>query len=458
MESNDFDALVKRMARAHSRRTVLKSLGAAALGAMGLSRLHDAAAAPACRKAGHPCEGNQICCDGLACSASGPGSARRCAPCPDGTVLTNGQCVATVSCTDGVKNGDETDIDCGGSCDPCADGLSCHVNADCVSDSCLSGVCAAAPTCSDGLKNGSETDVDCGGICPSCADGQSCLSDNDCANSHCISGVCASCAAGQTRCGTVCVDTSGDPGNCGGCGMVCSGANATMICSSGVCAISSCNQGFADCDGVVASGCETDLSTVTNCGGCGTICPGYQQPNDNVTCQGGTCTFSCQGESYDVDGDPSNGCEVQSSLTMNHTPATALPLGAVSCFDNPPQSVNGVLPSDARVHANPAIAGFNVSTGSAPHWYVVHALGGSTCINDLSATLAIIGSAAQTCYELRVIAGGNTFIAQTTGSGMATITQGPGAYHAGDDIAFGIAKICGTSVTEAPSYTLTFHL
>ncbi len=35
-------------------------------------------------------------------------------------------------CSDGVKNGNETDIDCGGSCSPCAMGAVCAVPADCV--------------------------------------------------------------------------------------------------------------------------------------------------------------------------------------------------------------------------------------------------------------------------------------------------------------------------------------
>src|SRR5262249_34838868 len=50
-----------------------------------------AEAAPACRKAGHPCEGNQECCEGLVCvDAPGPGQAARCvAPTCDNTCGTN---------------------------------------------------------------------------------------------------------------------------------------------------------------------------------------------------------------------------------------------------------------------------------------------------------------------------------------------------------------------------------
>ena len=50
---------------------------------------------PKCREAGHPCEGNQQCCDGLVCIVSGPGKARRCAACPDGQVACRGSCVPT---------------------------------------------------------------------------------------------------------------------------------------------------------------------------------------------------------------------------------------------------------------------------------------------------------------------------------------------------------------------------
>ena len=48
------------------------------------------------------------------------------------------------NCFDGIKNQDETDIDCGGTlCDPCPDGKSCLVNSDCLSNFCNGGVCAS---------------------------------------------------------------------------------------------------------------------------------------------------------------------------------------------------------------------------------------------------------------------------------------------------------------------------
>ncbi|MFK7935414.1 MAG: T9SS type A sorting domain-containing protein, partial [Saprospiraceae bacterium] len=55
------------------------------------------------------------------------------------------------TCSDGMMNGDETGVDCGGStCDPCA----------------------TDPTCNDGMMNGNDTGVDCGGPdCRPCSSG-----------------------------------------------------------------------------------------------------------------------------------------------------------------------------------------------------------------------------------------------------------------------------------------------
>jgi hypothetical protein len=61
----------------------------------------------------------------------------------------------------------------------------------------------SGPTCSDGITNGTETDVDCGGgTCPRCATGKTCASRNDCASARCDTGACEQCADPNTDCGT----------------------------------------------------------------------------------------------------------------------------------------------------------------------------------------------------------------------------------------------------------------
>ncbi len=50
--------------------------------------------------------------------------------------------------------------------------------------------------CTDGIKNGAESDIDCGGgTCPRCQGGQICASRNDCHTALCTTGTCQSCAA-----------------------------------------------------------------------------------------------------------------------------------------------------------------------------------------------------------------------------------------------------------------------
>lgn len=99
------------------------------------------------------------------------------------------------TCSDGIKNGDETDKDCGGSaCAPCGSCAVCAASSDCESECCTQNLCIKkvdgclpSPTCSDGCQNGNETDVDCGGLeCHSpCEVGYRCKDGADCLTSTC---------------------------------------------------------------------------------------------------------------------------------------------------------------------------------------------------------------------------------------------------------------------------------
>lgn len=79
---------------------------------------------------------------------------------------------------------------CGGACAPCAVGSSpCSDDADCISNSCVGGMCVLG-TCEDGSKNNEETDVDCGGGCPPCANDARCKFPSDCSSQVCKTGIC----------------------------------------------------------------------------------------------------------------------------------------------------------------------------------------------------------------------------------------------------------------------------
>jgi hypothetical protein len=111
------------------------------------------------------CPSGQVCSSGM-CGLK----------CAGGTTLCNNKCVDTqldpsncgscgtacaqnaicwkgscVSCFDNVKNGSETDIDCGGTfCGKCRYDQSCVVNADCLSNVCYNNKCYAT-SCLDAL-------------------------------------------------------------------------------------------------------------------------------------------------------------------------------------------------------------------------------------------------------------------------------------------------------------------
>ena len=208
-----------------------------------------------------------------------------CALGPDCTsgVCTNKVCAAP-TCSDGVKNGTETDKDCGGSCPACGLQKGCKVNGDCQSGHCANMVCVDA-ACTDNIKDGTETDVDCGGpSCAPCGNNKSCLVANDCQSHVCTGMQCKAptCTDGVKNGTETDVDCGG--GSCAGCA-----ANKACLlgsdCASGVCNANVCQP--PTCNDGVKNGTETDV----DCGGtCATKC-GYQQGCAiNGDCRGGVCT------------------------------------------------------------------------------------------------------------------------------------------------------------------------
>jgi hypothetical protein len=53
------------------------------------------------------------------------------------------------SCTDQLRDGDETDVDCGGSCGACVAGEHCSLAADCAGHACSAGTCGYPLSCAD---------------------------------------------------------------------------------------------------------------------------------------------------------------------------------------------------------------------------------------------------------------------------------------------------------------------
>lgn len=256
-----------------------------------------------------------------------------CAPCAMGRTCVasvdcaGSQCIdgvcQSISCTDQTRSGTETDVDCGGgACKACAPGQRCNQSSDCNSGVCASDTCSQ-PTCSDKVKNGEETDSDCGGsTCPTCSPGQKCSVGTDCAGGNCTGGTCSLvCLDGKGNC-------DGDPSNgceanlkteadhCGACDMRCNVPHATALCSGGKCQVEACTPPFADCDGDPSNGCETNTSADgKNCGACGTTCVDI---NGTPACGDSKCQIICAPGYADCDDDRSNGCEKRTDNDVNN--------------------------------------------------------------------------------------------------------------------------------------------
>jgi hypothetical protein len=210
--------------------------------------------------------------------------------CPIGTYCKIATRACTLGCQDDARCGGGTMKCCGGRClDASADpsncgqcGKSCsapNAQASCVGGQCAAGACLPGFGDCDGNKaNGCETDTridpaSCGGC------GTACTFPNGvgaCADGCYL----AACNPGFDDCNGNATDgceTSvlADANNCGGCGKACSALpNAQIACASGNCGLGPCNQGFANCDGNPANGCEANLATdAKNCNQCGNVCP-----------------------------------------------------------------------------------------------------------------------------------------------------------------------------------------
>lgn len=174
------------------------------------------------------------------------------------------------TCSDGLENGDESDIDCGGGCMPCKDGQRCDDSGDCESTAChYVGICVV-PGCADGVFDFAEVHLDCGGLAcgKTCGLGASCGSDDDCFMGGCF-------PPGECALEPMCVDGSKNGSetdlDCGGaCGPTC---KQGMVCAvGGDCTSGSCTANLCDdpptCSDGMRGGAETDIDCSGPCRPC----------------------------------------------------------------------------------------------------------------------------------------------------------------------------------------------
>jgi len=90
------------------------------------------------------CPASGVLCEAPRCEAGvcNIGPAKAGTACPEGACDANGLCVDP--CRDTVRDGDETDVDCGGPTCGTNGGYRCDLGAGClVGDDCLSGKCCS---------------------------------------------------------------------------------------------------------------------------------------------------------------------------------------------------------------------------------------------------------------------------------------------------------------------------
>jgi alpha-tubulin suppressor-like RCC1 family protein len=217
-------------------------------------------------------------------------------------------------CDENPANGCEVDLsgdrDHCGSCDTVCD-------AENTSPSCSAGRCVYA--CTTGFSDCDTTAPDCetmlgdGTNCASCGD--ACGAGRFCSTLGATPTCAVDCPTG-TVCGTSCVDVATSTAHCGGCGMPCGGGEAMWSCVSRSCVVTDCNMGFADCDGSDTNGCEVNLRTsLTDCGGCGMRC---DPPNSSGVCSSTGCGIAlCDAGFGDCDSIVATGCETDLRTLSN---------------------------------------------------------------------------------------------------------------------------------------------
>jgi hypothetical protein len=177
---------------------------------------------------------------------------------------------------------------------------------------CADGQCSVRQ-CADGFgdcdndpANGCEANLQ--------TDGEHCgACGTQCAGQFCVAGTCqTACPSGQTACGTSCVVLVTNADHCGMCDRACpSGPNGTARCAGGACGLV-CAAGYGNCDNDPATGCEAAFaSNPAHCGGCNSAC--RAPANATPTCTSGACGSRCNLGFANCNGLAADGCEA--SLT-----------------------------------------------------------------------------------------------------------------------------------------------
>jgi hypothetical protein len=257
------------------------------------------------------------------------------------------------------------DDNCGGCGIRCGGNNYQNSKWSCVQGQCVFGCVGDGwHDCDNNTTNGCEVrthfDVNnCGACGKACAPGEVC-GDGRCVDPCVRAGL-------PDRCGATCKNLRTDDFNCGACGVECDRAAPGLPalpddmyygCSKGQCGASKCSfENWRNCNSDPSDGCEVQIFTNENCGGCGDACPagksceydinsnwyrclcdggetncggyctrlddnpwscgacgyacpGIDRPHFVATCRFGVCAGRCEDKYADCDRIGDNGCEI----------------------------------------------------------------------------------------------------------------------------------------------------
>jgi len=218
-------------------------------------------------------------------------TATTCAKLGDTCGAPSNGCGGALVCNDGSKDGNETDIDCGGSAatctNRCAQGKKCNITADCM----------GGLTCTDGVCCNSA----CGASCEACSAAK---------KGQGADGVCGAVAPGQPDPRGIC--TSQAASTCGDEGGTCNGSGACTTWPNGtVCLAAACSS-------------TTMVVKQETCTG-GVCTPQGTQDCTPYKCAGGACTSSCNMDTDCASG--SDYCNASHQCTLRIATGTACMVG-----------------------------------------------------------------------------------------------------------------------------------
>jgi len=353
------------------------------------------------------------------------------------------------TCKDNKQNGNETGIDCGGSCAPCKPNCSVGTNGSatfCGAGNCLCGTgqgachnggeCQGGLTCSnvitpqfpglatktkicvalhclDGVKNSTETGIDCGGECGSCLT------------------TCSGTLGSETFCdGCLCTIGQGDcdaTSQCDG-NLVCAGNQGTKFGlgkSVDVCTAAHCTNGVLD-------GSETDV----DCGGeCGLCAIGEVDAGLGHTCAVDAGTVKCWG--YNAEGQIGDGTTTTRPSPTVATGLTGYALVAAGGAHSCAVSTANVVKcwgrnAEGQLGVGSTTPSASAVTVSSPPAGIkkIRAGGNTTCVVTAAGTVWCWGSNSSGQAGTGSIGGNQTTPAQVAGITTAV------------DVAVGLAHTC----------------